>query len=196
MYGPNSVASWFARCPVNYIAERSSQQLYSQSCTSAYEATYSVKTSAFDRFFKTEFDGCSDDKQPFASQQALHEIHYLLFLIGIIRILAIVAMVYASHSKLRQWDEDMKKMKVIRTIEGIISGAGQAHDTSEVVVDADGKQNSDEAGLVETEKKVLETTSGSTNQHDTTNFEPEVDSTFTLSSSRRPSDVPRVRAFR
>ena len=122
MYGPNSVASWFARCPVSYIADKSTKQLYSTTCTATYEASYSVKTSAFDRFFKTEFDGCSYDKQPFASQQALHEIHYLLFLIGIIRIIAIVAMVYASHSKLRQWDEDMKKMKVIRTIEGIISG--------------------------------------------------------------------------
>ena len=88
MYAPGSTPYWFARCPIKYVGDPKS-------------------------FLNEAVEqNCSYDEQPFASQKSLHAIHYLLFLIGISRILAIVSLVYASHTKLKLWDEDLKRIRV------------------------------------------------------------------------------------
>ena len=139
MYAPNSMSHWFARCPINYIGHN----------RASLGPTYGG-----------DGDGCDSDKQPFASQQALHEIHYLLFLIGISRVLAIVSLVYASHTKLGKWAEDLRTFREMRTldIEGIARGAPKQPD-ADADADADAARDAPEgdARWPRTPRKTFET---------------------------------------
>ena len=94
MYSPGSMAYWFARCPINYVG----------------------KVKSFKRIVFIDEpiveQNCSYDEQPFASERSLHAIHYLIFLIGTSRIIAIISLVFASHKRLAQWSENLKRIKV------------------------------------------------------------------------------------
>lgn len=146
MYAPNSMSYWFARCPINYIGHNAVPS--SAAVMSTPFLFQQPAAGSGTQFFAYDADeGCDSDKQPFASQQALHEIHYLLFLIGISRVLAIISLVYASHMKLGKWAEDLKTIKVIRKLEGMewkCNESKQVDGVAEPPLDGDERSDGDD----------------------------------------------------